>query len=92
MAGEMVYLIHNLARHAEAGSIMAIDVGSCVKAYEVVPTLIISSWSSGNCPYAVCSHTVIMSFMSLDILAKFDLAMGMEIKPAVEHMLVWTWS
>jgi hypothetical protein len=74
-ASERVDAVLDLCGHGELGSVCPVESPAGHQAIEIIPALLITSWSEGKCPNSTGGHGVVVLLVSLDILSEFDPAM-----------------
>jgi hypothetical protein len=77
-------LINYLARHWQRSPVFTVYTPPGVETDEVVTTLIVARWAGGDGTNGACLHAVVMFLVGLDVFTKFNFAMGIEVKLAVE--------
>ena len=82
-----MYLVYDPLWHWERSPVAAVDASASVQPHEVISALRVTGWASSNGPYGACRHAVVMFLVCLYVLTKFDFAVRVEVKPAVEDEL-----
>ena len=83
MVRKSVYLVHNLFGHGKRCPVFVVYTSTRVEADEVVPALGVAIQTSGYRTYSASSHAVVVLFVCLCVLTKFDLAVRIEIESAI---------
>ena len=82
-----MHLINNLLWHGQGGPVSTINPPTSVKADEIVTPLSVSGGSGSNGTDSVGTHPIVMFLVSLNIITKFDSAVCVEVKTAIENDL-----
>ena len=80
-------LIDNLLRHKYQRPVLAVDSAPCVKADEVVTSLRVPSGACGNSANSARCHGIVVLLVRLHTFAKFNFAVGVEVKHAIQNNL-----